>query len=315
VVCEGAVEEDRSVEHRHPLPIPPSHKDLLESPLIASLATLLSDGYPQVHPVWFSYEDPYVLVNTMKGFRKERNMRDDPRVSVLIVDATGDRWLETRGQVELVEAGARRHLDLLAARYEGAEHYFGDVVEAELAEHEVPVIGRITPMEWVTNTEADRAVSEAKRAPATPEAPAVDGARVSVPESHVDLLTRPLDAALTTLFADGRPQTQPVWCDFDGRDVLVNTTRERAKGKNMQRDPRASILVVDPQDTGRWIEVRGDVSISERGAEEHIDKLAAAYTDSQRFFGEIVPMERKAAETRIVCRIRPRRVVCDAIHH
>lgn len=113
---------------------------------------------------------------------------------------------------------------------------------------------------------------------------------------------------------DGHPQTQPVWCDFDDTDVLVNTARERQKGRNLQADPKATVLVVDPVDSGRWIEIRGDVSISEEGALDHLDRLTRAYTGKLHHYGGLVPAERRGRETRIICRIRPRHVVCDAIH-
>jgi hypothetical protein len=82
----------------------------------------------------------------MRGFRKERNMRANPRVTLLVIDpADGTRWIELRGVVELIDQGAAAHLDSLALRYAGAPKYFGGCVSAELADHEVPVMGRITP--------------------------------------------------------------------------------------------------------------------------------------------------------------------------
>jgi len=63
--------------------IPLSHRYLVEQPLVARLTTSMPDGYPQTHPVWFTWEEPCICINTMRGFRQERNMRADPRVSVL----------------------------------------------------------------------------------------------------------------------------------------------------------------------------------------------------------------------------------------
>lgn len=275
--------------------VPSSHQDLLDRPLVAALSTLTPSGYAQTHPVWFSAEGPWLQVNTMRGFFKERNMRADPRVTLLVVDPGPDvHWLEVRGRVELVEAGAREHLDALALRYTGTAPYFGEVVPAELATSESPVIGRIAPLLVVTDLLAD-AATERRRPPSArpvPPAPrpAAAGPVVPVPGSHRELLAAPYRAVLTTLMPDGHPQTQPVWCGLDGDEILVTTTRERREGRNLLARPRATVLVVDPADTSRWIEVRGDVTITQGGA------------------------ERRGAETHLVCRIHPRHVVCDAIH-
>ncbi|NIR95573.1 MAG: PPOX class F420-dependent oxidoreductase, partial [Gammaproteobacteria bacterium] len=59
----------------------------------------------------------------------------------------------------------------------------------------------------------------------------------SIPESHADLLLEPVNAVLTTLMPDGQPQMSIVWADYDGDSVLINTTLERQKGKNMRLDP------------------------------------------------------------------------------
>jgi PPOX class probable F420-dependent enzyme len=298
--------------------IPHSHRDLLERPLTAALSSLLPSGRPQTHPVWFGFSGRHVLVNTMRGFRKERNMRADPRVTLLVVDpGPAIHWIEVRGTVELDDAWAREHLDELAWRYAGVRRYFGGAVPAELEAHEVPVVGRITPYRVVTDVDAADAVSRATAdapPPPDPAATAPSGPAVGLPRSHQDLLRRPLRAALATILPGGHPQTQPVWFELDGDDVLVHTTRECRKGRNMLRDPRATILVVDPDDTSRWIEIRGDVEISTHDALARLDRITREYTGRPRYYGWIRPLCRQAKETRIVCRLRPRHVVCDAIH-
>jgi PPOX class probable F420-dependent enzyme len=106
-----------------PAAIPDSHRDLLEGPIDVALVTVMPDGQPQATVVWCNLEGPYVMVNTMKGFRKEQNMRARPRVALLAIDPTDAlRWIEVRGTVELIEEGAQAHLDRLAALYTGAEH-------------------------------------------------------------------------------------------------------------------------------------------------------------------------------------------------
>jgi PPOX class probable F420-dependent enzyme len=130
-----------------PPSIPESHRDLLDGPVDVALVTVMPDGQPQATVVWCNLEGPYVMVNTIKGFRKERNMRARPQVALLAIDPADPlRWIEVRGTVELIDKGAEAHLDRLAALYAGSEHYFGGVVPAEYAQSEVPVIARITPV-------------------------------------------------------------------------------------------------------------------------------------------------------------------------
>ncbi len=130
----------------HPASIPDSHRDLLDGPIDAVLVTVMPDGQPHATVVWCNRDDPFVMINTMKGFRKERNMRANPKVALLVVDpGSAGRWIEVRGTVELIDTGAYQHLDELTALYTDASRYFGEVAPAELAETEVPVIARITP--------------------------------------------------------------------------------------------------------------------------------------------------------------------------
>ncbi|HEX5968349.1 MAG TPA: PPOX class F420-dependent oxidoreductase [Intrasporangium sp.] len=135
------------VDHA-PDAVPASHRDLVECPPVAVLSTITRDGYPQTSVVWCDFDDGCVRVNTMRGFAKERNMRRDPRVTLLCYDPRQAlRYLEIRGKVvEMTEVGAAEHLDALASTYVGRQiHYFGDAVPARFAETEVPVLCRIRP--------------------------------------------------------------------------------------------------------------------------------------------------------------------------
>jgi hypothetical protein len=76
-----------------------------------------------------------------------------------------------------------------------------------------------------------------------------------------------------------------------------------------------AILALDPDDAGRWIEIRGDVDLSEQGAEEHLDRLTQQYTGHRHYYGTIYPVQQRSCETRVIARIHPRRINCDAIHH
>ena len=137
---------------------------------------------------------------------------------------------------------------------------------------------------------------------------------VPIPDSHRDLLTEPIHGVLSTVMPDGQPQSSIVWTDYDGTCVLINTTLERQKGQNMCSNPKVALLVIDPKDTSRWIEVRGNVvEISQDGAEAHADKLTQLYTGKQRFYGDIYPLEQKQKETRVIVKIEPMRIALDAI--
>ena len=137
---------------------------------------------------------------------------------------------------------------------------------------------------------------------------------VSIPASHLDLLTHPIHGVLTTLMPDGQPQSSLVWCDYDGECARVNTTAERQKGRNMLRNPRVTLLVVDPDDTGRYLEIRGEVELVREGALAHLDAITRQYTAHPQYYGYIYPEEQRDRETRLLCRIHPTKLTVDAIH-
>jgi PPOX class probable F420-dependent enzyme len=139
---------------------------------------------------------------------------------------------------------------------------------------------------------------------------------VAIPESHRDLLVGTAHGALATMMPDGQPQSSIVWVDYDGEYVLLNTTLERQKGRNMQANPKVTLLVVDPADGSRWIEVRGTVvEMTEEGAVAHADKLTQRYSDcrKQRFYGDVYPAEQRTKETRVIVKIAPAKISLDAI--
>lgn len=128
--------------------IPASHLDLVECPPVAALSTVMPDGSPQTSVVWCDFDGTHVRVNTMRGFLKERNMRRNPRVTLLCYDPRQPlRYLEVRGTViEMTEEGATEHLDAIASKYVGRSiRYFGECIPARFAETEVPVLCRIRP--------------------------------------------------------------------------------------------------------------------------------------------------------------------------
>jgi PPOX class probable F420-dependent enzyme len=101
---------------------------------------------------------------------------------------------------------------------------------------------------------------------------------------------------------DGQPQVTPVWCDYDGAHVIVNSAKGRQKDRNMRREPRVTLTVSDPENPYRYLEIRGRVvEISEQGADEHIDKMASKYLGQERY------PYRQADEVRVLYRIEPQR--------
>lgn len=110
-------------------------------------------------------------------------------------------------------------------------------------------------------------------------------------------------AHLATLMPDGSPQVTPVWVDTDGDDVLVNTAEGRLKWRNVRRDPRVALDVVDTENPYAAVYIRGRVvEVTAEGAHEHIDRLAKRYTGADRY-----PLG-SPDERRVLLRIRPERV-------
>lgn len=111
-------------------------------------------------------------------------------------------------------------------------------------------------------------------------------------------------ATLATVDPDGGPQVSPLWIEMDGDDLLVNTARGRIKARNMERDPRVGICIVDPENPyAGCVALRGTVvDITTDGADDHIDRLASKYLGVDEY------PNRQAGEVRLSVRIRVDRV-------
>ena len=144
--------------------------------------------------------------------------------------------------------------------------------------------------------------------------PASTGAGLGIPTSHLDLLSRPICGVLTTLGPTGQPESSLVWVDADEDGARANTTLERRKGRNLDRDPRLSLLVVDPENTARFIQIRGTAELVREGAVEHLDLLTRTYTRHPRFYGCVYSEAQRRRETRVIVRIHASRITLDAIH-
>lgn len=110
-------------------------------------------------------------------------------------------------------------------------------------------------------------------------------------------------AALTTLLDDGTPQTHLMWVDADDDHIIVNTEVHRAKFRNLQRDPRATVTIWDREDPYRYVEVRGRAVSFETGPEA----LAHIEACSHRYFGR--PYPGPIESERVVVRIAPDRII------
>ncbi len=125
-----------------------------------------------------------------------------------------------------------------------------------------------------------------------------------IPDSHKRLLDEPVIANLATIMPDGRPQVNPVWCDYDGKHVRVNAAEDRQKSRNMRQRSFATILLVDPANPVFWMEIRGRViTIETEGAVAHIDGMAKKYTGKDHYTSY------REHEVRVMYTIEPERVV------
>jgi len=214
--------------------IPESYRDLIDGPYWAALTTVMPDGQPQTTPVWCNRECNYILTNTMRGFRKEKNMRANPHVALLVYDpGNPPRNIEVRGIViEMTEVGAVEHDDSLAQLYMGKPNarFFGDTVPADLAATYVPVkvtiapvhvrVGDpvplasfgarsgLTPSAWLSETNSRSEEGGLYTIPGAIQgnpplaAPTPAPVHVTVPDSHRDLLVRPVHGILSTMKFD-----------------------------------------------------------------------------------------------------------------
>lgn len=128
-----------------------------------------------------------------------------------------------------------------------------------------------------------------------------------IPDSHRDLLDGPVIAALATLMPDGSPQVTPVWISYDGTHIIVNGTIDRQKHSNMVERPQVSLMMFDPQDQFRYLEVRGLVeAITAEGGGESMNELSLLYTGKPKRYGIEAP-PRDVSE-RLLYKIKPTRV-------
>jgi len=125
----------------------------------------------------------------------------------------------------------------------------------------------------------------------------------TIPESFRDIFAKKAFAHLATVGRDGAPQVTPVWVDYDGTHVRINTARGRVKDKNLQRNPKVALSAQDPDNPYRYVQVRGRVvEMTEKDADAHIDALSKKYTGRDKY------ANRRPGEVRVIVKILPEKV-------
>jgi len=128
-------------------------------------------------------------------------------------------------------------------------------------------------------------------------------ADATIPEKYRDLFNKRAFASLATLMPNGDVQVTPVWVDAENGNVIFNSARGRVKDKNVRRDPRVTLTLIDPDNPYRYLEVRGRVvDITEKGADQHINKLAKKYLGVDKY-----PYA-QPGEVRVLYRVKPEHV-------
>lgn len=125
----------------------------------------------------------------------------------------------------------------------------------------------------------------------------------ALPDMARKILDNPEFAVLSTIEPDGQPQSSVVWFERDGDDLLMSTVKGRRKHRNLEQDPRATVLVYPKVNPYSYVELRGSVAMSEEGGRELIDRLCRAYTGAEHYAGD------GPDDVRVVVRLTPSKVV------
>ncbi|HXZ88935.1 MAG TPA: PPOX class F420-dependent oxidoreductase [Candidatus Binataceae bacterium] len=121
-----------------------------------------------------------------------------------------------------------------------------------------------------------------------------------VPDKYLDLLgAKKAFANIATVMKDGTPQVTPVWFDYTGGKIRVNTARGRVKARTMRKGASVALAIMDPENPYRYLQIRGRVvNVTENGADAHIDSLA------NKYLGQKYPF-RQPGEVRVLYEIEP----------
>jgi PPOX class probable F420-dependent enzyme len=122
----------------------------------------------------------------------------------------------------------------------------------------------------------------------------------TIPDNFKDLLQQPAFANLATVMPDGGPHVSPVWLDYDGEHIIINSAKGRVKDRNMRSNPSVAISIMDPKNPYRYLGIRGRVTeITENQADAHIDKMAKKYLNLDRY------PNRAPGEVRVIYKVKP----------
>lgn len=122
-----------------------------------------------------------------------------------------------------------------------------------------------------------------------------------IPATHRDIFDKRAFAHVATVNADGRPQVTPVWVEYDGEHILINSAKGRKKDRNLRARPDVALSVQDPDNGYRYVGVQGKiVEITEAGGYDHINKL------SHKYGGQDYP--KNPGEVRVIYKIEPTNV-------
>ena len=125
----------------------------------------------------------------------------------------------------------------------------------------------------------------------------------AIPDQYKDLFQKKAFAHLATVLKDGSPQVTPIWVDYDGTHVRINSAKGRWKDKNMRNRPKVALSIPDPDNPYRYMQIRGTVTeVTENGADAHIDSLARKYLGQDKY------PYRQPGEVRVIYKIAVERV-------
>ena len=128
----------------------------------------------------------------------------------------------------------------------------------------------------------------------------------TIPDQYKDLLQKKAFAHLGTVMKDGSPQVTPIWFDYDGTHVRINSAKGRWKDKNMRNRPKVALSIPDPDNPYRYMQIRGTVTeVTENGADAHIDSLAKKYLGQDKY------PYRQPGEERVIYKIAVERVTAQ----
>jgi PPOX class probable F420-dependent enzyme len=126
-------------------------------------------------------------------------------------------------------------------------------------------------------------------------------------DKQLEFLENPYVGVVTTLREDGSPHSTVVWVDVEDGVPMFNTASGRKKPANLEQDPRAALLVIDPNDAYKWVSIDGKTEVTTDGADAQIDKLAKKYLGKDEY-----PW-RQEGEERLTVRIKPDRVSASGL--